>query len=196
MGSILSLLFVIGDARQEGQSGDDAMNRAPSLAAGIGGSGFEWNPNPAKRSKSNPAESSDSQAEPGLTFSPAAPGDEQQEGPIRDQTDAISKSDDISQSEEGIHQTLDDPTRDLQQGRVDLMDDEMGSTMSDYDHQEEGEPSSSFASMQTRAPGLTPLRLTPKSAPAKPRSDSLDWLLLQPWLTDKSGTMTRKQIKL
>lgn len=180
MGSILSLLFVIGDARQEGQSGDDAMNRAPSLAAGIGGSGFEWNPNPAKRSKSNPAESSDSQAEPGLTFSPAAPGDEQQEGPFRnspksesgDQTDAISKSNDIRQSEEGIHQILDDPTRDLQQGRVDLMDDEMGSTMSDYDHQEEREPSSSFASMQTRAPGLTPLRLTPKSAPAKPRSDS------------------------
>lgn len=159
-----------GDTKSDTQS-IEAMIRAPSLAAGIGGTGFEWNPNPAsRRPRPNPATRSNSNAESNLTFSPKASIIEHMKDPISSlsksgsdgQSDTANQGYDPRPSESEIQQIPDEP-----------MSDEESSEMSDQTNQGPQESSAfDFNSIQTRAPGLTPLRLTPKSAPETARSDS------------------------
>ncbi|KAL0024653.1 hypothetical protein WJX77_006333 [Trebouxia sp. C0004] len=153
-----------GQARSEAVSGE-SMNRVASLASGIGGSGFEWNPNPAGQQSTlarNPA----SAPESNLTFSPSAANDEQMglspsSLPIISSGEWTDSVNDFHPSESSIQQIPDE-----------VMFDEEDYSMShscNARQEQEEESAPSFDCIQTKAPGLTPLRLTPKSAPEKTR---------------------------
>ena len=163
-----------GEARSEAAS-DDNMNRVASLASGISGSGFEWNPNPAgqqSRLARNPA----SAPESNLIFSPSAANDGQMglspsNLPVTFSGDWTEPVDDIHPSENSIQQIPDEVMFD---------EEDYSKSESSNARQEQLEESPpSFDSIQTKAPGLTPLktkapgltplRLTPKSAPEKTR---------------------------
>jgi len=163
-----------GEARSEAAS-DENMNRVASLASGISGSGFEWNPNPAgqqSRLARNPA----SAPESNLTFSPSAAYDGQtglspSNLPVIFSGDWTDSVDDIHPSESSIQQIPDEVMFDEE--------DYSKSESSNARQEQEEESPPSFDSIQTKAPGLTPLktkapgltplRLTPKSAPEKTR---------------------------
>lgn len=139
----------------------DMMNRQPSLAAGISGAGFEWNPSPSRTPPSVP---SDLSTEPHLTFAPAPAGDSNKpaQSAFATQSQAGTGADTSACSEEE-YQSYDEDTAGEDKAE--------GSSMSaDTTQAEEAGAGSLFSTMQTRAPGLTPLRLTPKTEPAQSRS--------------------------
>ena len=150
------------------------MNRVASLAAGIGGSSFEWNPHPAAK-RSTPAVKSDSHSETNLTFSPTTNADQ-----IAEPTSSMFKPGSEAQSDAAYYVADFHPSEsDIQQIPDEVMYDEEDSSMSDVTNvrqEQEEESAPSFESMQTTAPGLPPLRLHPKSAPEKPRSGSKPYL--------------------
>lgn len=139
----------------------DMMNRQPSLAAGISGAGFEWNPSPSRAPPSVP---SDLSTEPHLTF-PSAPADDSNSRPAQSAFATQSQAGtgaDTPASSDKEHNNDDEDTAGENQAE--------GSSMSADTQAEEAGAGSLFSTMQTRAPGLTPLRLTPKTEPAQPRS--------------------------
>lgn len=146
------------------------MNRLPSLAAGIGKAGFEWNQPPTRPPS---ASQSDFSTDSDLTFASAPPGDGASSSP--------KQSSFASQSQAGTSADMPTFAKDQIQGSdEDMAGDAMAeqethdSGMSDDTNPEQDARAGSlFSAMQTKAPGLTPLRLTPKAEPAKLRSVSL-----------------------
>ena len=149
-----------GSHTKDTQPGDP-MNRLPSLAAGISGSGFEWDPSPAKRPLPDPPTLN---TDSNLTFSSSPPVD--------------NSSNNRAQPERAEGSDIFASRHDLDEVRAegmphDAMTEKMeeGSNNSDVTNDEQDEGAQSmFSAMQTKAPGLTPLRLTPKTEPPKPRS--------------------------
>ena len=168
------------------------MDRLPSLAAGISDSGFDLAPKP-KRAKSSAR--SDSDSESAVTFSPTRKSAQQRKreaaaarareisfavrsdgsSPSSDShimqigTNPTSAEDDTcvdmsfhTDDQFQVQQIPDDPTSPQNQ-------DTCSHTPGDPFHHMSPEATSSFASMQTKAPGLTPLRLTPKPVQEKRR---------------------------
>lgn len=139
----------------------DPMNRLPSLAAGISGSGFEWNPSPANRSLPDPPTLN---TDSNLTFSSSLP--------------LSNSSNSLAQAARAEGSDIFSSWHDLDEARAesaphDAMTEEVeeGPSNLDYSNKEQDEGAQSvFSAMQTKAPGLTPLRLTPKTEPVKPRS--------------------------
>ena len=151
-----------GEARSEAAS-DESMNRVASLASGISGSGFEWNPNPAGQ-QSKLARNPASVSESNLTFSPSRANDERISPstlPVIFSGDWTDLVDDVHPSESSIQQIPDEVMFDEEDNSM--------SASSNARQEQEEESAPSFDSIQTKAPGLTPLRLTPRSAPEKIR---------------------------
>lgn len=161
---VVAPIVLIPDCCTGGQDSRpvDMMNRQPSLAAGISGAGFEWNPSPSRTPPSVP---SDLNTESHLAFA-SAPADDSNSRPAQStfasQSQAGTGADTPASSQEE-HKSKDEDTVGEDQAE--------GSSMSaDKTQAEEAGAGSLFSTMQTRAPGLTPLRLTPKTEPAQPRS--------------------------
>lgn len=146
------------------------MNRLPSLAAGIGLAGFEWNQPPDRPPSASP---SDFSTDSDLTFASAPPGD--------GASSSLKQSPVASQSRAGTSADMATFEKDQPQGSAeDMAGDPMAeqeahdSGMSDdTKHEQDAGAGSVFSAMQTKAPGLSPLRLTPKAETAKLRSVSL-----------------------
>lgn len=143
------------------------MNRLPSLAAGISGAGFEWDPSPARTPSLTPP---DLNTESHLTFA-SAPTDDSDSRPAQStaQSQAGTSADALT-SQNNLHGGFDEDTA----GDPMAEDNAEDSSMSaDTSQEEEAGAGSLFSAMQTKAPGLTPLRLTPKTEPAQARSAPL-----------------------
>ena len=140
------------------------MNRQPSLAAGISGAGFEWNPSPSRTTPSVP---SDFNTELHLTFA-SVPADDSNSRPAQSAFATQSQAGtgaDTPASSEKEHKNNDENTAGEDKS-------EDSSMSADTTQAKEAGAGPLFSTMQTRAPGLTPLRLTPKTEPAQPRSAS------------------------
>lgn len=141
------------------------MNRLPSLAAGISGAGFEWNPSPATSPSPMPSNLS---TESHLTFA-TVPTDDSSSRPA--QSTAQFPADATADAcQKDLHEASDEDTAGDPMGEDKAEDARMSA---DTTHEEDAGAGSLFSAMQTKAPGLTPLRLVPKTEPAQPRSAHL-----------------------
>lgn len=143
------------------------MNRLPSLAAGISGAGFEWDPSLARIPSLTP---SDLNTESHLTFA-SAPTDDSSSRPAQSTAQSqAGTSADASTGQHHLHEAFDGDSA----GDPMAEDKAEDSSMSpDATQEEEAGAGSLFSAMQTKAPGLTPLRLTPKTELAQDRSAAL-----------------------
>lgn len=165
-------MFVSGGIRQP----VDTINRVPSLAAGIGGAGFEWNPSPVRPPS---AASSDLSADSNLTFASAAPDDGASSSPKQSMFASQSQagtSADMSTYGEYKHEGSDE----VAGNPVAKQDSSM---FDDTTHEQDAGAGSSLPAIQTNVPGLAPLRLTPKTDLAQPRSAPLQFHLTLPHST-------------
>ena len=138
------------------------MSRLPSLAAGISGAGFEWNPSPARTPSPTP---SDLNTESHLTFASTKDSSSRPaQSTAQSQADTSAEA---STSQDPLHEGSHEDTAG---DAVAVGEAENSSMSADTIQQEEARAGSFSSAMQTKAPGLTPLRLTPKTEPAQPRS--------------------------
>ena len=147
------------------------MNRLPSLAAGIGKAGFEWTSPPPRHPDASP---SDLSTDSDLTFAPAPPGDGASSSPKQSSFASQSQAG----TSAGMSTLATDQPRDSGGDSVAEQETQDSSMSDDITPEQDARAGSLFSAMQTKAPGLTPLRLTPKTEPAKLRS-----LPLRPHLT-------------
>ena len=138
------------------------MSRLPSLAAGISGAGFEWNPSPARTPSPTPSHLN---TESHLTFASTKDSSSRPaQSTAQSQADTSAEA---STSQDPLHGGSHEDTAG---DAVAVGEAENSSMSADTIQQEEAGAGSFSSAMQTKAPGLTPLRLTPKTEPAQPRS--------------------------